>query len=389
MEVITIICFVLAAIPAVLFLWNIWLYRRPRSARAARVSVLIPARNEEASIRAAVESVLGSEGVEVEVIVGDDHSTDRTAEIARATGARVVSVPALPTGWCGKQHACWVLSREARHDLLLFLDADVRLERDGLARLVGFLEQSGADLVSGIPRQITGTWLEKVLIPLIHFVLLGFLPMIGMRRTRLTGFAAGCGQMFLARRSAYEKAGGHAAIRASRHDGVTLPRAFRRAGFKTDLCDATDVAVCRMYCNAGEVWRGLAKNATEGLGAPGAIGVWTVLLVGGQVVPVVVCLCAQVPEWMWGAVALGYVPRVIAAVKYRQSWLGVLLHPAGVLVLMAIQWRALVGGDVGWKGRVGSRAIHGAAVRAEEDAAMNRRTTNRTKPALDGLREVQ
>ncbi len=373
MEAVGIICFVLAAIPAGMFLWNVWLYRRPAAVIDHRysVSVLIPARNEEGSIRAAVESALASDGVKVEVIVGDDHSSDRTAEIAPAAGARVVSIPALPDGWCGKQHACWVLSREAQHDVLVFLDADVRLERDGLARLVGFLESSGADLVSGIPRQITGTWLEKMLIPLIHFVLLGFLPMAAMRWSRMTGFAAGCGQLFLTRRAAYERAGGHAAIRASRHDGVTLPRAFRRAGLKTDLCDTTDVASCRMYRNAREVWRGLAKNATEGLGAPGAIGVWTVLLMGGQVVPVVMCLSGQVPTWMWLGVGLGYLPRVIGAVRYRQSWLGVLLHPVGVLVLMVIQWRALLGQDVGWKGRTAATSP-GAA-----------------KPALDGLHQIQ
>lgn len=370
-ETIAIISFVLAAIPAAMFLWNVWLYRRPPRAGRAAVSVLIPARNEEAAIRGAVESALASEGVAVEVIVGDDHSTDRTAEIARAAGARVVSIPALPDGWCGKQHACWVLSREARHDLLLFLDADVRLERDGLARLVGFLQSSGADLVSGIPRQVTGTWLEKLLIPLIHFILLGFLPMAAMRKWRWPALAAGCGQLFLARRSAYDRAGGHAAIRASRHDGVTLPRSFRRAGLRTDLCDATDVASCRMYRNAGEVWRGLAKNATEGLGAPAAIGLWTVLLVDGQTLPVLMCLSGGAPTWLWAAVGLGYLPRLVAAVRYRQSWWGAVWHPLGVLVLMAIQWRALLGGDVGWKGR--TRSPSAAPV----------------KPSLDVLHPIQ
>ena len=358
MEAVGIFCFVLAAIPAGMTIWNLSHYGRPRPGvvRRYRLSVLIPARNEEASIRAAVESALGSEGVEVEVIVGDDHSTDRTAEIARAAGARVVAIPSLPSGWCGKQHACWQLSREARHELLVFHDADVRLERDGLIRLAGYAEEHSVDLVSGIPRQITGTWLEKMLIPLIHFVLLGFLPMERMRRSRWPAFAAGCGQLFLARRAAYEQAGGHAAIRASRHDGVKLPRAFRQVGLVTDLVDATDVASCRMYRNAGEVWRGLAKNATEGLGAPKAIGVWTVLLVGGQVLPVVMCLSGQAPVWLWGAVVVGYLPRVIAAVKCRQSWWGVAVHPVGVLLLVVIQWQALLGEwlghQVAWKGRL-------------------------------------
>src|SRR5262249_58521809 len=94
---------------------------------------------------------------------------------------------------------------------------------------------------------------------------------------------AGCGCVCVARRAAYEAVGGHAAVRASLHDGITLPRAFRRAGRRTDLCDATDLAVCRMYRSGRELWFGLAKNAREGLAHPRAIVPWTLLLLGGQV----------------------------------------------------------------------------------------------------------
>lgn len=102
-------------------------------------------------------------------------------------------------------------------------------------------------LASGVPRQELGTFSERLLLPLIHFVLLGYLPMFMMRWTRRAGFSAGCGQLFIAQAEAYHASGGHSAIRATLHDGVKLPRAFRRAGFQTDLLDATDIATCRMY----------------------------------------------------------------------------------------------------------------------------------------------
>jgi hypothetical protein len=331
---------ILAAVPVILFCWNLFAYRRPTARwgqRALPVSVLIPARNEESSIRTAVEAALANGNCEV--LVGDDHSTDRTAEIARAAGATVVPIPELPAGWCGKQHACAVLARHAKNSILVFVDADVRLAPDALRQMAAFLEKSGADLVSGIPRQETETWLEKLLIPLIHFVLLGFLPMQWMRVSRHPAFGAGCGQLFMARREAYEAVGGHRAIRATWHDGVKLPRVFREAGFKTDLFDATGVASCRMYQNAGEVWRGLAKNATEGLGAPGVIvpmSVW--LLAGAVVFPVT------------------WVARFLGAWRFRQSWWSAVLHPVGVILLVAIQWHALARSWRGrapvWRGRV-------------------------------------
>jgi hypothetical protein len=338
---------ILALIPAAMFFRNLSAYRRLVASKNVPVSVLIPARNEEASIQAAVKSALVNG--DCEVLVGDDHSTDRTAELARAVGARVISIPDLPAGWCGKQHACAVLARHASHPLLVFMDADVRLAPEALRRMAAFMD--GCDLASGIPRQETGTLLEKLLIPLIHFVMLGFLPMRRMRASLDPAFGAGCGQLFIARREAYDGSGGHGAIRATLHDGVKLPRAFRQAGFKTDLFDATDVATCRMYRSAGEVWRGLAKNATEGLGAPPVIVPATVMLLASALMfPVTL------------------VSRFVAAWRFRQSWLGALLHPVGVTLLVVIQWYALVrswfGRPAAWKGRAYAAATTASLVLA-------------------------
>jgi hypothetical protein len=358
---------VLAALPALLYRVNIRLYRPapPPTGSVPVVSVLIPARNEESTIGPAVAAALASQDVELEVIVLDDDSDDHTADVVRAFAAgdgrvRLLHAPPLPEGWSGKQHACHVLAQHARHPLLVFVDADVRLAPDALARLAAFLDRSGAELVSGIPRQETGTLLEGLVIPLIHFLLLGYLPLVGMRYSRRPAFGAGCGQLFVTRRDAYEASGGHAAVCDSLHDGITLPRAFRRAGRGTDLCDATDLAVCRMYRGGRELWAGLAKNAREGLARPKALLPWTLILVGGQVLPFALLAGAA---WLEPvalmlaafAVASAYSMRFDAVRRYRQPWLGALLHPVGVLVLLAIQWYATVlaiaGRPVGWKGR--------------------------------------
>ena len=275
---------------------------------------------------------------------------------------RLEAAPVLPEGWCGKQHACANLATLASNDLLVFMDADVRLAPDALRRMGWFLESSGADLVSGFPLQETGSFSERVVLPLMHFLLLGFLPISRMRKSSAPAFGAGCGQLFMARRDAYDASGGHEAIRESLHDGVTLPRSFRRAGFATDIFDATHLARCRMYRNAGEVWSGLAKNATEGLGAPRTILPASLILLGGQVLPFVLLgiylgTGAGVAATVTAAAAAGlaWLPRLLAVRRFEQPLNGALMHPLGIIWLLLIQWYAMIrqvaGRPARWKGR--------------------------------------
>ncbi len=356
---------VCALIPAVLFVVNLHRYRAPVGASAASVSVLIPARNEAHAIGSAVEAALRSTSVALEVVVMDDGSSDGTdsvvEEIAARDGrVRLARAPALPAGWNGKQHACWALAAEAQHDVMCFVDADVRLEPEALTRMASLLTAGGSGLVSGFPQQITKTWLEWMLLPLIHFVLLGFLPLGRMRAGSDPAFAAGCGQFLMVRREEYFACGGHAAIRATMHDGLLLPRLFRAAGFRTDLADLTELATCRMYTNAAEVWKGLAKNATEGIADARRIVPISMVLVLGQIVPfVLVFFGGRLGRVAEACVLIGMVaawaPRLLAVARFRQDWRGAVLHPIGIAVLLAIQWyalgRKLRGGAVSWKAR--------------------------------------
>ena len=374
MLTLSILAMILAVVPALLFCANLRAYAPPPRLwtpcpNLPTVSVLIPARNEELSIEAAVRSVLGSTGVRFEVVVMDDASTDRTAEIVRRLGeecqdVRLEQAPALPPGWNGKQHACWQLAQRARHDVLCFMDADVRLEPEALVRMSAFLQSSNAALVSGFPYQEARTLFEWLLLPLIHFVLLGFLPITRMRASADPAYAAGCGQFLLARRDAYFQSGGHEQIKTTMHDGLLLPRLLRRHGHRTDLADLTHLATCRMYRSAGEVWRGLAKNATEGLAAPARIVPVTLLLLGGQVLPFVLTAIiaarhgdASLATKICTLLALmaAYLPRILGVLRFRQPIESALLHPLGVLSLLALEWYALgrkiTGGRATWKQR--------------------------------------
>jgi len=363
-----------AALPAALTFANLRAFRRapqlPAGRAVPRVSVLVPARNEERAIGRLCRDVLASQGVDLELVILDDDSHDATAEIVAGIAAddprvRLVKGKPLPAGWCGKQHACWQLAKAACHDTIVFLDVDVSPTADAVARSVAFLDASGAALGSGFPRQSTACFLDWLLLPLIHFILLGFLPLARSRQDNSPGLAAGCGQLFVTRRADYERAGGHEAIRASLHDGVKLPRAYRRAGLCTDIFDATDIASCRMYERSTDVWRGLSKNATEGIGAPATIVPFTLLLAGGQILPFAMVAWGLITGWngwpTWAipvavaAAALAWLPRLLEAARFRQSLASAAAHPLGVAVFLAIQWAALVrkllGLKTAWRGR--------------------------------------
>jgi glycosyltransferase involved in cell wall biosynthesis len=346
---------------------NLGVYGRaaPRAAGSASVgasgagpvlTICIPARNEERNVEAVVRGALANADVPLEVLVYDDQSTDRTPAIVAAlrgedARVRAVTTEPLPAGWNGKQWGCERMGQAARGQWLLFTDADVRFTPDCFARALAEAARLDAALLSTIPREETGTFLERLVVPMIHWMLFSWLPMPRMRATNDPATSAGCGQFLLVRRDAWLAAGGHAAFRDSMHDGIKLPRNVRRAGFHTDLYDGSDTVSCRMYRSAGETWRGFTKNAYEGLGSPVVLVVFTVLEAFGILLPWIwlpVMLLVQGTESMPTgptglasfAIGVQIAQRRLLAKRFSQPWECWVLHPVTIVLLLAIQWRS-------------------------------------------------
>lgn len=363
------LCVAVSLFTLALTLRNLRAFAPPPSADESNdtlVSICIPCRNEESNAEAVVESVLASNHGAIEVLVYNDDSTDGTGEILARLAERhdrlnVVASQPLPTGWVGKQHACHRLAQVAKGEWMLFLDADVRLEPDAIGRALAFAGTSRASLVSTFPRQITGTLGEALIVPMMFYLLVGYLPFSRMRRTLSPSASAACGQFLMVERGAYEACGGHAAIRDSMHDGVKLPRIFRRAGHKTDLFDGTALCRVRMYTGFAQTWHGFAKNAFEGLGSLGLLVFLTMLHVAVHIAPWLL-----LPLVLFGggsalaatlaasAVGLQVAQRVVLARRFGQALTLAVVHPVSIAMLTLIQWHSYIlhrrAGRT-WKGR--------------------------------------
>ncbi len=363
MTVLGFVLLALAALPAFLSLINLFVLHRTRRFTPqddTLVSILIPARNEAHNIGPALDAALASTGIEIEVLVMDDGSTDATPEIVKAYAARdprvrLLNAPPLSEGWTGKVHACHHLAHQARGTHFLFVDADVRIAPHTAASMAAHAQTRDVDLVSAVPRQIMGSLGELLTVPTINLLLLCYLPIGAMRSSNNPGFGAACGQLMLVERRAYRASGGHAAIRSLIHDGIQLARLFRQNGFMTDLMPGERLATCRMYMRFEDAWNGFAKNAHEGMAKPFALPIWSALLVGGHVLPFALLPFALTWQVVFAA-ALSLFARTFVTLAGRESLLSIPLHPFTILTSLAIQWSVLlrIGGTrrAGWKGRL-------------------------------------
>lgn len=332
------------------------------------VSIVVPARDEERGIEAGVGSLLAQDYPDLEVLVVNDRSSDRTGEILRSLAAdprlRIVAGREPPPGWLGKPHALFLGAQEARGSLLLFVDADVRYDPRTLAEAVEFLERERVDLLALFPRiEAAGFW-EKVLLPFLPGSIFGGLGFLA-NRDRPWWLAVGGGAGNLIRRSAYEAVGGHEALRDSIVDDVHLAMIAKQAGFRARFVRAEDRVGVRMYHGFREVFDGFTKNIAycfTGLLGGALFALWALLSLFWIVPPVVLLFAAfggSMPAAAVPLAALAFglvvIARLLLASELSDPLWPALTHPimaavwAGILC-RSLYWK-LVKREVVWRGR--------------------------------------
>ena len=327
---------------------------------AMTVSAIVPVRNEQATIGAAVESLAAQPEI-AEIIVINDQSTDGTAaQLAllspRYPQLRVLETKELPNGWVGKNYAVSLGAAQATGEWLLFTDADGVHLPGSTARALADAAADGAGLVSYSPEQETRTWWEKALIPFVYTRLAQNFSYAAVNDPDSPA-AAASGQFLLIRREDYERIGGHAAVAGEVLEDVALARLAKQAGIRLHFASGHGIMRVRMYRTFGAMWQGWTKNLYPLMGgAPRAVG--RELRGVFPWIPFLLLLLTSL-HLIWGAlgvVLLAGRHSAYAATLRRNrfpAWLAIYYLPGVALyaaALLTSEWR-YTQGLVTWKGR--------------------------------------
>jgi len=254
---------------AVNLILNLISLRRPSAATRTIenppfISVLVPARNEEANIEKCINSLQYQDYPEYEIIVLDDNSTDRTAAIVshiQGTDPRVQLLHGSPLseGWAGKPHACLQLARKARGSWLLFVDADTVHQPYMLRSVISIAVEENVSLLSGMPRQLTAGLTQKIVMPLMYFLLMSWFPVWFLNRTKKPWPTLAIGQFMLFPRHEYWKTGGHEAVKDRIIEDVWFGSEIKKAGGRFLCVDLSRVMSTEMYTSVAAMTEGWCK----------------------------------------------------------------------------------------------------------------------------------
>ncbi|MEM7800037.1 MAG: glycosyltransferase family 2 protein [Chloroflexota bacterium] len=333
------------------------------------VSILIPARNEEEVIEKTLTRLQNQTYPHFECLVLNDNSEDKTAELVQAIATQderfqLIQGKPLAAGWLGKNWACHQLSEQAAHEQLLFCDADVQWEPRALERLMAQFSHRNADCMTVWPSQITVSWGERLIVPLMKFTILAYLPIIGVHYLPFSIFAAANGQCLLFKKEAYTSISGHVAVRQAIVEDVELARNIKQNGYRLRMIDGNREISCRMYSSWEAVLNGFGKNILAGHGnslpflAVSTLFHWAVF-----VVPWIwLILGGLLPNFIWlypltlisAAVGLRIFVELFVRADQPAGMFNALLMPLSVLLMTRIAWRGCIwyfSGGPEWKGR--------------------------------------
>jgi cellulose synthase/poly-beta-1,6-N-acetylglucosamine synthase-like glycosyltransferase len=318
------------------------------------IGVIVPMRNEVENIEGLVATLAAQEGP-FHFYLLDDNSEDGTLDLLnRFTSGdsrfTVIKGSTLNNQWIGKTWALQQLFDASSEDILVSIDADVRLSNDAINKAVTTLQSARLDFVSPYPRQIALSFAERLIQPLLQWSWLTTVPLRYAESSGQKSMAVANGQFFVVRRSALASNGGYASGKPSVIDDVFLARELVKNGSSGTVINGSEIAQTRMYASWNEIKCGYGKSLNQAFGSiVGAIFA-VAFLTAISIVPLILGLLGNPYGWLGFAAIVG--TRVLSAIKCRGNVLDSVLHPISVVALIyLIVYSYLKRGRIQWKGR--------------------------------------
>jgi chlorobactene glucosyltransferase len=320
-----------------------------------KVSILIPARNEEAVLGRLLASIEKLDYPEYEVIVCDDHSSDNTEEILNwfqgenehfhwFLGGK------LPADWLGKNYACHQLAEKASGKYMIFLDADVELSPELVSKAVAFFQEKKLTLLSVFPQQKMESFAAKITVPVMNWILQSLLPMILVQKTKFQSLSAANGQFMMFETSGYRENWWHSKVKNQNVEDIRLARMVKSSGFKMAVLLGNNDIFCSMYSRLGEAILGFSRNIHEYFGGSRLVLFlyWLVIFFG----PIFGWLILGY-RFLIGFAVLVILNRLLVAwASCQNSFVAVLLHPMQMISFTAIVFYNIYRRkETEWKGR--------------------------------------
>lgn len=320
------------------------------------VSILIPARNEENNIDKCIKGAIGQDYQNKEIIVLDDNSDDSTFKIASSFSNQKVNVikgKMLPPGWIGKNWACHQLSQIAHGEYLLFIDADVELKPEAITSAVNELSSSKAKLFSIFPTQIIKSFGEYLIVPLMNWILLAFLPLDFVHRFKNKTFVAANGQFMLWVKDSYFRIGGHEKVKNKVVEDMELAKLAKENQLKIKTVLGGELVFCRMYKSFNEGLNGFTKNFYVGFSLSPFLFVIILLIV--FIIFLSPALFLTSPVYSLILTSLILITRISTSILSNQNWLvNVLLHPFQMIFMLFVGLISVIkykSNTITWKSR--------------------------------------
>ena len=320
------------------------------------ISVVVPLRNEATNVVELIDSLRTQKNLaQVEFLLLDDNSEDQTLTLLHQhtsglANFHILTGSTLPQGWIGKTWALQQLFERASGQIIVSIDADVRLVPDAINRAVTLLKNTQLDFLSPYPKQLSFSWSERLIQPLLQWSWMSIVILRIAEKSSISSMVVANGQFFVVRRAALAQMSGYESVRNKVLDDVELARALVKQGSHGCVANGAMIASTRMYTSWGEIQAGYGKSLHSAFGSVfgSAIAITFLFLTG--IAPLIATITGSAIGWYaYAAVTL---TRVMSSIKTGKNGVDAFLHPiSSALLIYLIIYSWLMRGQVQWKGR--------------------------------------